>query len=204
MQFIVNLLKQNKESLFSNFLCKSAKIIPFVAACNKWNSRKTYEQRANTHFYFRSVALCLYWDHGQGALSAKYKEPQRIGHRRWAAKSRTGQSLDSDVIADLSCIYGGGLISTLFPSSHTSRCNAGRGGKRVALFWPGWWALESCASASPEEGSTSHSHWERHKDHLFYIKSVRLNTEVNNPRCLRRRFSQISCSAADHVTNNCF
>lgn len=72
-----------------------------------------------------------------------------------------------------------------------SRCEAGPGGKRVALSQPGWWALESCASANPEEGSTSHSHWEKHKHHLFYIKSVRLNKEANNLQHLRWHFSQI-------------
>lgn len=142
-------------------------------------SRQTYEQRAiyQTQFNDRSVLVYLYWDHGQGAQSAKYKELQRIRRRRWAAKSRRRLSPDSDVIPDLSCIYRGGLISTLFPCSHTSRCVAGPGGKRVALSQPGRWALESCASANPEEGPTSHGHWEKHKHHLFYIKSVRLNKE---------------------------
>lgn len=141
--------------------------------------RQTYEQWAiyQTQFYDRSVLMYLYWDHGQGAQSAKYRELQRIRRRRWAAKAWRRPSLDSDVITDLSCIYRGGLISTLFPCSHMSRCEAGPGGKRVALSWPGRWALESCASASPKEGPTSHGHWEKHKHHLFYIKSVRLNAE---------------------------
>lgn len=51
-----------------------------------------------------------------------------------------------------------GLISTLFPCSHTGRCEAGPGGKRVALSRPERRALQSCASASPGEGPTSRGH----------------------------------------------
>lgn len=123
IQFIVNYIKRNPRiSLFSSFLCESARIIPLcVAACNTRYSRQTHEQWAihQTQSCDRSVLLYLYWDHGQGAESAKYKELQRIRRRRRAAKSRRRPSPDSDVIADLSCIYRGGLISTLFFRAHT-------------------------------------------------------------------------------------
>lgn len=133
------------------------------------------------------------------------QELQRIRRRQQAAKSRRRPSPDSDVISDLSCIYRGGLISTLFPCSHTGRCEAGPGGKRVALSRPGRWAPESCASANPEEGPTSHGHWEKHRHHLFYIKSVRLNKEANNLQLSGSRFSQIWSSAfLIMFVQNCF
>lgn len=146
--------RESQNKFVFKFSYESAKtILPFVAACNtQQHRRQAHEQWAihQTQFYDRSVPVYLYWDHGQGAESAKYKELQRIRRRRWAAKSRRRLSPDSDVIADLSCIYRGGLISTLFPCSHMSRCVAGPGGKRVALSRPGRWGLESCASANPE------------------------------------------------------
>lgn len=127
LQFIVNYIKRNPRiSLFSSFCASQQKIIPFVAACNTCYSRQTHGQQAEhqTQFYDRSAWTYLYWDHGQGAQSAKYKEPRRIRRRRQAAESRRRPSLDSDVIADLWCIYRGGMISTLFPCSHMSRCEA--------------------------------------------------------------------------------
>lgn len=80
---------------------------------------------------------------------------------------------------------------SFFPCSHLSRCEAGPGGKRVALSLPGRWALKSCASASPEEKPTSHSKWEKQTYHLSYIKSVRLNREANNLQHSRCCFRQI-------------
>lgn len=76
-----------------------------------------------------------------------------------------------------------------------SRCEEGCGGKRVALSQPGRWALESCASANPDEVPTSHDHWGQHRHHLFYIKSHRLNKEANNLQLSRWSFSQIWPSA---------
>lgn len=134
--------KESQNTFVFKFLYKSAKMIPFVAACNTWHCRQAHERWAihQTRFCDRSVLVYLYWDHGRGARSAKYKELQRIRRLRWAAKARWRLSLDSDVMTDLSCIYRGGLISTLFPCSHMSRCEAGPGGKRVALSRPGRWA----------------------------------------------------------------
>lgn len=185
--------KESQNNFVFKFLSKSARMIPSVVVCNTWCSGWTHEQRVRrqTHLCDRSVRLHLYWDHGQGAQGAKYKEAQRIRRRWWATKSRRRLSPDSDVISDLSCIYRGGLISTLFPCSHMSRCEVGPGGKIVALSRPGRWALESYASANPDEGPTSHDHWGEHKHHLFYIKSVRLNKEGNNLQLSRCHFSQI-------------
>lgn len=98
------------------------------------------------------------------------------------------------MITDLSCIYRGGSTFTHFPCSHSNRCEAGPGGKRVALFGPGQSVLESCASACAEEEPTSHSHWERHKTDLFYITAVRINTVVRSLQCSRSTVSRIWAS----------
>lgn len=91
-----------------------------------------------------------------------------------------------DKIADLSYIYGRGLISTsFFMLLHTGRCDTTPVVKGVALSRPGWWALDSCSCASSKVGLKSHRDWEEHTNHLFYIKSVRTNTELNNLQGLK-------------------
>lgn len=119
--------KESQNKFVFKFLYESAKVIPFVDACKTWRGGQTYERWAihQTQFSDRSLLVYLYWDHGPGARSAKYNELRRIRRRRCAARAWRRLSPDSDVTADLSCIYRGGLISTLFPCSHTGRCEAG-------------------------------------------------------------------------------
>lgn len=98
--------------------------------------------------------MCLYCDHGLQNIkrckeSGAASGPQELGAGcPWTLTS----SLTFHVFTER------GLISTLFPRSHTGRCEAGPGGKRVALSRHEQRVLQLCASASPGEGPTSCGH----------------------------------------------
>lgn len=112
LQFMVNYIKSKPRNkfVFKFYLCKSARRVPQLPAAHGTLVRLMSSGRhAVTQFCDRSVRMYLYWDHGQGAQSAKFRELRPIRRRRWAAKARRGPSLDSDVIADLWCIYRRGF-----------------------------------------------------------------------------------------------
>lgn len=111
-QFMVNYIKSKPPNkfVFKFYLCKSARRVPELPATHGTLVRLMNSGRhAVTRFCDRSVLMYLYWDHGQGAQSAKFGELRPIRRRRWAAKARRRPSPDSDVIADLWCIYRRGF-----------------------------------------------------------------------------------------------
>lgn len=181
LQFIVNYIKRNPRiSLFSSFCMSQQKKVSFCSCLQhmvQYTDLWAVGDVPSTILWQKCTSVFIL---GSWSGSRECKTLRAATNQAPAmAPQKHGGGCPRTLTSSLtfSCIYRGGLISTLFPCSHMSRCEAGPGGKRVALSRPGRWALESCASASPDEGPTSHGHWDEHKHHLFYIKSVRLNKE---------------------------
>lgn len=165
-------------------------MIPLVAAGKRIGTVDAHEQWQiyQTQVCGRSVLYCIYiWDHGRGGRECKTERGttnQALTTGRTIAQEGQLWTLTSSLTFRV--FTEEVWFPLFFPCSHTSRCEEGSGGKRVALspdldgeHW------SHVLLPIPAKGPQASAIEAKHRHHLFYIKSVRLNKEANNLQLTR-------------------